>query len=121
MGLLTVSEPGSHGATRERADSTPIDPRDGPKPTQDGLIKLAGSCKDVIVSLRLFDMTPACGATMFVPPLFASAAGMRGRPSGRPLRFKGSYQLVGLCTIPRASGTWVGNWLARSAARRIGL
>jgi hypothetical protein len=75
----------------------------------------------MVVSLYLFAMTPACIANMFLPPLFASAAGMRGRPSGRPLRFKGGYQLVGLCTIPRASGTWVGNWLARSAARRIGL
>jgi hypothetical protein len=39
--------------------------------------------------------------------------------SGRPLRFQD--QLGGLWTIPLASGTCDGNWLALSAARLIGL
>lgn len=63
---------------------------------------------------------PATVAMMSAPPLYASAAGMRGRPRAA-FAIQGAYHPDGLWTIPRASGTCEGNWLALSAALRIGL
>ncbi len=64
---------------------------------------------------------PRSGLSWLYPPCTPRRQGCEAVLRGGLCDFKGSYQLGGLCTIPRASGTCEGNWLARSAARRIGL